>query len=77
MTGGHLPTPPCRINELPPELTRSGRSCIQTKKTTKNTIIRHGYVGWVMSDRPVSSHTGPTDVGPHGLLVGQAHYTMP
>ena len=77
MTGGHLPTASCGINELPPEPTRTGRSCIQTKKTTKNTIIRHGYVGWVMSDRPVSFYTGPIDVGPHDHYVGQVNYTMP
>ena len=40
-------------------------------------IIRHGYVGWIMSDGPVSSYTGPIDVGTHDHYVGQVNYTMP
>ena len=67
MTVGHLPTSPCRIIEVLPEPTRTGYSCIQTKKR----IVRHGYVGRVMSDGPALLYIGPIDVGPYGHYVGQ------
>ena len=67
ITVGHLNSPPSRITEVPPEPTRTGNSCTQTK----NRNVRHVYVGRVMSaGRPILS-IGPTDVGPYGHYVGQ------
>ena len=67
MTVGHLPTPPCRIIEVPPEPTRTGHPCTQTKKR----IVRHDYVERIMSDGPAPLCIDPIDAGPYGHYVGQ------